>query len=64
MALGDRDSIQPCKCGHEKGDHQFRIGQRGNYTPCNHRHCPCSGFRALRRTSFIAKPKGEKNHVA
>lgn len=57
MALGDRTTIDPCKCGHAKGDHERRLGQRGNFTPCNHRRCQCSGFRALRRTSFIAKPK-------
>ena len=38
--------VNPCRCGHEKGDHQMRIGQRGNYTPCC-RCAKCDGFRAL-----------------
>lgn len=37
--------VNPCWCGHEKGDHQMRIGQRGNYTPCNTTGCGCDGFR-------------------
>lgn len=37
--------VNPCLCGHEKGDHQPRIGQRGNYTPCNQSGCKCDGFR-------------------
>jgi hypothetical protein len=37
--------VYPCRCGHEKGDHQMRIGQRGNYTPCCISGCQCDGFR-------------------
>lgn len=36
--------IYPCRCGHEKGDHQQRLGQRGNYTPCCVKGCVCYGF--------------------
>ena len=39
--------VNPCVCGHEKGDHQTRIGQRGNYTPCCTTGCKCDGFRRL-----------------
>jgi hypothetical protein len=42
--------IHPCACGHEKGDHQMRIGQRGNYTPCCIANCQCSGFRKATQT--------------
>lgn len=35
--------IEPCQCGHERGDHMARLGQRGNYTPCC--RCACAGFR-------------------
>lgn len=41
-----RRMVNPCRCGHEKGDHQMRIGQRGNYTPCN-RCKTCDAFRKL-----------------
>jgi hypothetical protein len=37
--------VYPCQCGHEKGDHQMRIGQRGNYTPCCISGCGCDGFK-------------------
>lgn len=40
--------IYPCRCGHEKGDHQQRIGQRGNYTPCCVKDCNCYAFRKAR----------------
>lgn len=39
-----REPVNPCRCGHEKGDHQTRIG-RGNYTPCCTAGCVCDGFR-------------------
>lgn len=39
------DMIYLCGCGHEKGDHQMRIDQRGNYTPCCFKGCACYGFR-------------------
>lgn len=37
--------VNPCRCGHEKGDHQTRIGRGGNYTPCCASKCSCDGFR-------------------
>ena len=38
-------AIYPCKtCGHEHGDHQQRIGQRGNYRPCCVSGCQCSAW--------------------
>lgn len=40
--------VNPCRCGHEKGDHQTRIGRGGNYTPCCASGCKCDGFRRLR----------------
>lgn len=39
--------VNPCTCGHEKADHQTRLGQRGNYTPCCTAGCNCAGFRRL-----------------
>lgn len=39
-------SVNPCMCGHEKGDHAMRIGQRRNYTPCN-KCMTCSGFHVM-----------------
>ena len=43
--MRERGMVYPCRCGHEKGDHQTRIGQRGNYTPCCAKGCSCDGFR-------------------
>jgi hypothetical protein len=40
--------VYPCRCGHEKGDHAQRIGQRGNYTPCCTSGCNCYAFRKAR----------------
>ena len=49
-----RALIYPCICGHEKGDHQMRIGQRGNYTPCCITGCECGGFRKAGRAKIAA----------
>ena len=43
--------INPCQCGHEKGDHQMRIGQHGNYTPCCTSGCKCDAY--ARRGSLL-----------
>ena len=48
LLFAERPMIAPCRCGHEKGDHQTRLGQRGNYTPCCVSGCRCSGFRKRR----------------
>jgi hypothetical protein len=45
LARGGERMIHPCICGHEKSDHQTRLGQRGNYTPCCADGCKCEGFR-------------------
>lgn len=45
------NQVHPCRCGHEKTDHQTRIGQRGNYTPCCIQGCKCDGFRKASKTS-------------
>jgi hypothetical protein len=47
--MRERGMVYPCVCGHEKGDHQTRIGQRGNYTPCCVNGCRCDGFRKYRK---------------
>jgi hypothetical protein len=43
--MRERGMVYPCRCGHENGDHQTRLGQRGNYTPCCVNGCECDGFR-------------------
>jgi hypothetical protein len=58
-----RTLIHPCRCGHEKGDHQQRLGQHSNYTPCCITGCNCDGFRKERRVASsrpAAQPEQEQ----
>src|SRR5689334_12679592 len=55
--FAEPSSVNPCRCGHEKADHQQRLGQRGNYTPCCHDDCRCCGFRKARPARQKARPK-------
>lgn len=52
--------IHPCRCGHEKGDHQQRLGQRGNYTPCCIAGCSCDGFRKAPASPSTRYPSDEQ----
>lgn len=51
---GQAALVHPCRCGHEKADHQQRLGQRGNYTPCCIPGCECGGFRKAGRAKVAA----------